>query len=242
MPNPSSLLLLAEKMALFAEELIDDIRVGTVNAKFAPGRTPRRTWTVAAANPRRAEELATVLRRSGRLLPRDVWPNLRVISCWKGGTMPLYLRRAARAVRRRADPRPGVHGERRRGATPLVNSGAAGVLSITSHFFEFVPGADATSRMRSFLTARPARVEQRVLHLLHDLGWTVPLRHQRRRARGRLLPQHAGHPVRAQGQGMSSITGEKLTESQVTGWRCWRRWSRASDGGTLRRMLSTWWS
>ena len=26
-----------------------------------------------------------------------------------------------------------------RGGTPLVNSGAAGVLNLTSHFFEFIP-------------------------------------------------------------------------------------------------------
>ena len=48
---------------------------------------------------------------------------------------------------------------------------------------------------------RRARVEPRVLHLLHDLGRALPLRHQRRRPRRRLLPQHARDPVRAQGPG-----------------------------------------
>ncbi len=68
--------------------------------------------------------------RTGRLIPAEAWPNLRVISCWKGGTMPLYLRKLPEYFGDVPVRDLGYMASEGRGSTPLVNSGAAGVLNV----------------------------------------------------------------------------------------------------------------
>ena len=128
-------------MAAFAEELIHDVRArhGQSRLRCRSDASPRLTASLSA-DPTSAP---TSSRRScgarGRLLPADVWPNLRVLSCWKGGTMPLYLRKLPELYGDVPIRDLGYMASEGRGATPLVNSGAGGVLNLTSHFFEFVP-------------------------------------------------------------------------------------------------------
>ncbi len=216
MPNPSSLTLLAEKLQRFAEELIYDVRRGGVHPDFAAHAVAARLQLPVRPNSKRAAELATVLSRTGRLLPRDVWPNLRVISCWKGGTMPLYLRRLPELYGDCPVRDLGYMASEGRGGTPLVNSGAAGVLSITSHFFEFVPEEQIDRPNPDFLTC-----DQLEANHQYYVYFTTS---------GGLYRYHINDVVRVvdfyrhtpviqfvrKGQGISSITGEKLTESQVT--------------------------
>jgi hypothetical protein len=214
-PNPSSLLLLAEKMAMFADDLIRDIRTGSVNEEFTQG-VPAVLRARREPNPRRAAELTSLQRQSGRLFPAEVWPNLRLLSCWKGGNMPLYLRKI-----------PGVYGDlpirdlgymasEGRGATPLVNSGAGGVLNVTSHVFEFVQEHEREQPGRKFLTCEDLEPNgQYYIYFTtsaglyrYDINDVV-----------RVVDFYRNTPVIQfvrKGQGISSITGEKLTESQVT--------------------------
>jgi hypothetical protein len=139
-----------------------------------------------------------------------------MISCWKGGTMPLYLRGLAAHY----GPVPirdlGYMASEGRGATPLVNSGAAGVVSITSHFFEFVREEQRDHAAPEFLTCD--RLEPNREYYVYfttsgglyryDINDLV-----------RVVDYYRNTPVIQfvrKGQGISSITGEKLTESQVT--------------------------
>jgi hypothetical protein len=215
-PNPSSLLLMADKMTAFADELIHDIRRGTVNPKYVPADAPQRLHTGPAADSKRASELATILRREGRLLPRDVWPNLRVISCWKGGTMPLYLRKLPDVFGDCAIRDLGYMASEGRGGTPLVNSGAAGVLNVTSHFFEFIPVEQRDDPDPDVLTADQLESNREYYVFFttsgglyrYDINDVV-----------RVVDFYRNTPVIQfvrKGQGMTSITGEKLAESQVT--------------------------
>ena len=56
-PNPSSLLLLADKLTACADELIHDIRHGTVNPAYLPAGAPAALTAGLAPDPRRADEL-----------------------------------------------------------------------------------------------------------------------------------------------------------------------------------------
>lgn len=216
MPNPSSVLMLADKMGVYAEELIADIRAGTVNEQYVPKGTPARLSQVEA-DPRRADELASILRMSGSLTPTEVWPNLRIICCWKGGTMPLYLGKLPEAYGDVPVRDLGYMASEGRGATPLVNSGAGGVLNVTSHFFEFVPEEQRDLPDAQFLTADQLESNREYFIYFttsaglyrYDINDVV-----------RVVDFYRNTPVIQfirKGQGMTSITGEKLTESQVTG-------------------------
>jgi hypothetical protein len=216
MPNPSSLLLLAEAMRTHAGELIDDIRRGTVNPRYLPAGTAPGVSAGLVADPRRAAELGSCLRATGRLLPAEAWPNLRVISCWKGGTMPLYLRRLPEHFGDVPVRDLGYMASEGRGATPLDDAGAAGVLNVTSHFFEFVAVSQRGAATPGFLTAEEIEAgREYFVHLTtsaglyrYDLNDIV-----------RVVGFHRNTPMIEfvrKGEGISSITGEKLTEAQVT--------------------------
>jgi hypothetical protein len=216
MPNPSSMMILAEKLTTYPEELIADIRTGRVNEDYLPQGTPRRL-AQAEANPRRADELASILRTSGKLTPAEIWPNLRVLACWKGGTMPLYLGKVPDAYGGVPIRDLGYMASEGRGSIPLVNAGAAGALSITSHFYEFVPEEQRDSPDKRFLTADELESNREYFIYLttsaglyrYDINDVV-----------RVVDFYRNTPVIQfvrKGQGMTSITGEKLTESQVTG-------------------------
>jgi hypothetical protein len=215
-PNPSSLLLLAAKMNLYADELIHDIRTGTVNANFLPEDAPASLIASLRADPARAAELAAIVRRTGQLLPVDAWPNLRVISCWKGGTMPLYLAKLPDYYGNCHVRDFGYMASEGRGSTPLVNAGAGGVLSITSHFLEFLPEEQRDDPDAPLLTCEQLQPDHQYYVFLttsaglyrYDINDVV-----------RVVDFYHKTPVIEfvrKGQGISSITGEKLTESQVT--------------------------
>ncbi len=104
-----------------------------------------------------------------------------------------------------------------RGATPLVNSGAGGVLNLTSHFFEFVPEEQRDDPGKEFLTADQLESNREYFIYFttsaglyrYDINDVV-----------RVVDFYRQTPVIQfirKGQGMTNITGEKLTESQVTG-------------------------
>ena len=216
MPNPSSLTLLAGKMNSLAEELIYDIRHGTVNDAYKEG-VPASLLEAFQPLPERADELERRRHDDGELSPREAWPNLRILSCWKGGTMPLYLRKLPETYGDLPVRDLGYMASEGRGATPLVNSGAGGVLNVTSHFFEFVPEEERDSPNATFLTGDQLESNREYYIYLttsaglyrYDINDVV-----------RVVDFYRQTPVIQfirKGQGMTNITGEKLTESQVTG-------------------------
>ncbi len=214
--NPSSLLLLADKMAGFAEELIHDVRTGSVNPAFTPESASPRLTANLGPDPTRADELGALLRSRGSLLPVDVWPNLRLLSCWKGGTMPLYLRKLPQVYGEVPVRDLGYMASEARGATPLVNSGSGGVVNITSHFLEFIREEERDAPDPEFLTADQLESNRQYYVYFttsaglyrYDINDVV-----------RVVDFYRYTPViqfERKGQGITSITGEKLTESQVT--------------------------
>jgi hypothetical protein len=139
-----------------------------------------------------------------------------MVSCWKGGTMPLYLRMLPAHFGDVPVRDLGYMASEGRGATPLVNAGAGGVVSLTSHFFEFVPEAQRGSPAPQFLTCDELEANREYyVHFTtsgglyrYDINDLV-----------RVVDFYHDTPVIEfvrKGEGITSITGEKLTESQVT--------------------------
>lgn len=214
--NPSSLLLLADQLREHGEELIEDLGRGTINPAYLPGAGLDRAFDYCLEPaPERARELERILRTDGRLLPRRVWPELSVISCWKGGPMSFYLERLPEFY----GPIPvrdfGYMASEGRGSIPISDGGAGGVLAVTSHFFEFVAEDDMDSENPRFLLADELRRGGRYYiffttsgglyrYNINDLVEVVDY-----------LDNTPIIEFRRKGLGVSSITGEKVTEEQV---------------------------
>jgi hypothetical protein len=138
---------ICEKADEFSEELIRDVRDGTLSDKFDVEPRIRQILRLKPnpAGAQRLEELRR--RRDGRLIPADYWPRLSLIGCWKGGTVGHYLEKFPEWF----DPdgkRPvpvrdwGYLSSEARCTIPLSDEGSQGVLTISSNFFEFVPVED----------------------------------------------------------------------------------------------------
>lgn len=217
LPNPSSLIVLAEKLDAYRDELISDIERGRLTDRWPlPPEVRQAIERRISANSRRAEELRSIVHQTGRLAPAEVWPNLALLSCWKGGTMPMYLAKLPRYYGDLPVRDLGFMASEGRIATPIVNSGAAGVLNVTSHFYEFVPEAEMDSPSPRAVTAEALEANEQYYILLTT---SAGLYRYNLNDLIRVVDYYHETPVIQfvrKGQGMSSITGEKLAESQVT--------------------------
>lgn len=214
--NPSSLLLLADQLGEQAGELIRDIRDGTLNPAFAPDPAIARAFApYLRPDKPLADRLSRLLEKEGRLLPRLVWPGLGVISCWKGGPMSFYLDRLGQSYGQIAVRDFGYMASEGRGSIPLADEGAGGVAALTSHFFEFVPEDEMDGPARSYKTLDQIAVGRRYyIHFTTAAG----LYRYNINDLVEVVGMHERTPVIEfvrKGAGISSITGEKLTEEHV---------------------------
>src|SRR6266850_821352 len=144
---PSFLTILLEHLHNNAERLLADLRDGTLRP---PGPLPDAIAPVLhrslRADATRARRLEHAWRESGVLRAEDLWPNLRVISCWTDASS----RPAVPALR---ELFPGVHIQGKgllatEGVVslPLVEHGAS-IAAATSHFYEFIEQAGTLPRL-----------------------------------------------------------------------------------------------
>jgi hypothetical protein len=140
---PSFLTILIEHLHSNAERLLADLRDGMVRPlRPLPEAVAPALHKGLRADPARARLLKHAWRESGLLRAQDLWPNLRVISCWTDASS----RMAVPALRKLF---PGVHIQGKgllatEGVVslPLVEHGVC-MAAATSHFCEFIgqPGA-----------------------------------------------------------------------------------------------------
>lgn len=146
--NPSSLTLLADILNAHAEALLDDLYYGTLNA--FPGFTPEektRLGLKLRPAPGRARALREIYRANGKLLPRDVWPNIAAINTWQGGCAPFYLPQVRAEWGDAAQRCWGLRATEGIFSVPHADSSPSGTVAVGAHFLEF---ADATENEELF--------------------------------------------------------------------------------------------
>jgi len=225
--NPSSIAKLCEVTDEHAEQLIADVHDGTLNeAMNVPAPVRRLLAPLLHADRYRAREL-TAMRgaRGGHLLPGDYWPDLQLLGCWKGGTVGHYVQRfpqwfapEGRAMVAVRDW--GYLSSEARCSVPIRDDGAGGVLSVASNFYEFVAAEDVAEfpddRERwTFLGAHEIEEPGDYNVFLtttgglyrYDINDVV-----------RVVDRYDDAPVIEfvrKGGGVTSLTGEKLTVTQI---------------------------
>jgi hypothetical protein len=214
--NPSTLLGLAQAMNERQEELLRDLADGTLSAHVAlDGTSRRRIESCLRPMPRRARELGAQARRLGRLYPRDVW-QLPLIATWKGGTLGLYLRELPHYWGDAPVRDIGLIASEGRFTVPIHDEGSGGLLEVTGNFYEFVPEDQIDQPDPPAILPHETEAGR-----CYYIVPTTP---------SGLVRYHIGDVVRVvghdgctpileflnKGEHVSSLTGEKLTEHQVT--------------------------
>jgi GH3 auxin-responsive promoter len=220
--NPSSFLLLADQMRSRSELLIKQLFDGTcgvdgLGCELLPRHIIDAFKPYFKADRDKARHLSRLLDAKGQLLPKDVWPYLKVMSLWKGGSMGFYLEKLPELFGDIPTRDFGYMASEGRGTVPLSDQGAGGPLAVTSHFFEFVPEEDYDPDKPStnFLMAHQLQAGRRYyIHFTTAAGLFRYNINDLMEVEG----FHASTPILRfvrKGGGISSITGEKLSEEQV---------------------------
>lgn len=214
-PNPSTLLNLARFGDRYRESLIRDIHQGTLTDEF--------TWPAAIREAlrlrpdrRRAAELTRIVDREGVLRPRDAWPQLKLIGCWTGGSMAAYLRNFPEYFGDVAIRDLGLIASEARMTLPIADGTPAGVLEISSSYFEFVPAREIDSPNPTVLEAHELQEGKDYFILLTTSGG---LYRYNIYDVVRCVGFHERTPKLEflnKGSQISNVTGEKLTEHQVS--------------------------
>ncbi len=217
--NPSTLAALARLLNDEKETLLRDLRDGTLSTKLnLPDAIRADLLPYMKRYRRRSQQLNRIVEQTGELWPRDVWPADRMLlGTWTGGSVGPYLRQLERYYGPTYVRDLGLVASEGRMTIPLVDGTPAGVLDVTTHYFEFIPEAEGDSPNPTVLGAHELEDSKHYFILLttaaglyryhiHDLVRVAGFHHSTP------LLEFLG-----KGHHFASLTGEKLSEYQVTG-------------------------
>ncbi|HEY7217810.1 MAG TPA: GH3 auxin-responsive promoter family protein [Candidatus Binatia bacterium] len=140
-PNPSTILQLVESVNRNKYEIIKDICDGTITARF--NLQPEMRAALAGRlrkNPARAKRLESLIKSDGTLRPKEYWPRLQLIGCWKGGTVGIRLKDFNRWFAPNTPIRDlGYMASEAQITLPVSDDGCAGILAVDKNFYEFIP-------------------------------------------------------------------------------------------------------
>ena len=178
--NPSTILAIARLGDREKETLIRDLADGTIDAQLGdPRRDPPRAATARPAGVTRQwrERSTRIASRTGRLLPKDYWPNLQFLSNWMGGTMRAYLRGYPDFFGETPVRDVGLIASEGRMTIPIEDGTPAGVLDIRHHYFEFIPEDQGDRAEPETVEATDLIEGQELLHRADDRRRPLPLQH-----------------------------------------------------------------
>lgn len=216
--NPSTVLHLAAVADAEKETLIRDLFDGTLSERFCVSSEIRDKLRRRISRPRRhrARALEYIVANTGKLALREAWPRLEQLSVWTGGSCGAYLP----SVRQHFGPLlpirdHGLSASEGRMTIPFEDGRSDGVLDVSSHYFEFIPEREYGSASPTVLEAHELQsgcdyyilmttssgfYRYDICDVVRCVGFvnTTPV----------LRFLHKGAHI-------ASLTGEKITESQV---------------------------
>jgi hypothetical protein len=215
--NPSTIVLLADRLARHGESIIRDVRDGTLSADL-PVPQELRSSLRLRPDPDRARHLEQAAARGGGVLrPGLAWPELAAIGCWKGGTVGAYLARFDTYFPQRPAIRDlGYYATELRGSVPLSDDGDAGTTAVGTNVLEFHP-ADEDRAPEGSELLRLEQLEAGQRYFVYVTNASGLYRYEMND-----IVEVAGHDHQTplirfiqKGKGVVSFTGEKLYEVQV---------------------------
>jgi hypothetical protein len=211
--NPSTIMVLARRLQTYASRLIEDVDRGTLTPPVMPPTDIQAALQhLLKPQPRRARELKKLF-ENDEFKPTKIWKNLSLMCCWTKAAAAFYLQDLPEFF---GDlPVCDItYGASEGRGTVSIGQGKQ-ILALRSHFFEFIPENELGAGKRPLLaeqltvgesyyilfTTSSGLYRYNINDIVKVAGWhnRAPL----------LEFQHKGGNI-------SSFTGEKLTESQVT--------------------------
>lgn len=139
-PNPSTFIRLADIMTKHAEEIIKAIYDGKVGRDLLEQpEISQSLFHALTPDPERARYLEEILRRTGALRPPDVWPELKLIACWLGGSVGIQAHKLSAFYGDLPIRDLGYMASEAHITLPYQDNTASGILAIQTNYYEFIP-------------------------------------------------------------------------------------------------------
>jgi hypothetical protein len=162
--NPSTAIELQRTVDEYIDEMIIDIRNGTLSDKFnIPPEIRKALALKYRPNPARAAELESLRQKYGRILPKHYWPDFQFITTWKCGNTRVYTEKI-----RGWYPENTCYQEFGYFASEcrsglVMNGGNDTVLFPHMHYFEFTDADDIDNSNPEFLQIHELKKGKRYL-------------------------------------------------------------------------------
>jgi hypothetical protein len=213
-PNPSTFVRLLRLLNEHRDALLDALADGRLLPQLDAATPDIRALVASRLRP--APDRASRLRRCREITFADVWPGLRLLTTWTGGSCGVPLA----ALRATLPPATmvmelGYQATEVRGTVPLHAEAPGGLVPLDHHYFEFAEqgawdnGRQQTETVESLQTGcryyvivtTPAGLYR---YFMNDLVEVAGV--------------HRATPLLRfvqKGKGVTNVTGEKLYEAQV---------------------------
>ena len=215
--NPSTILSIVRLGDREKETLIRDIAQGTIDPKWEISKEILDSfrWRWRIKHRAAAKRMEQAIERTGRLLPKDYWPNLCLLANWTGGTMGSYLNAYPEYFGDVPVRDVGLIASEGRMTIPIADTTSAGVLDIRHNIFEFIPADQIDKPNPEMLLPHELKEGHDYFILLTTPGGLYRYNiHDMVRCKG-----FEGRAPLVEflnkGAHFSSMTGEKLSEYQV---------------------------
>lgn len=216
--NPSTILLLFQAITAHGAALARDLERGEVSSELAvPEEARAAILARTGPDPARAERLRRALADAPAFAAKALWPSLSLIVSWRSPMLRPYLELLA----------PHLDGVRSRDylsmasegvlAIPIAPEESGGALAIGVHFYELIPLDEIERANPTVLLPHQVEVGKSYVIVLttssglfrYNIGDVVRVVRFEQQTPVVEFLHRAGRTC--------SLTGEKLTEEQVTG-------------------------
>jgi hypothetical protein len=216
--NPSTILLLFQKVAQYAEELVADIERGGIGSAGLSITSDVRAYVAERypGNPARAAELRALQGAGPGLLAHRIWPQLALAICWRSPMLAPYIELLAPHFAGVAQRDYILMASEGVMAVPIEDGRSGGALVIGSNLYEFVPEDEIERPDPTVLSPHELEVGRTYVLILsnaaglyrYNIGDVIRVVRFEQRTPIIEFLHRAGSTC--------SLTGEKLTEDQVT--------------------------
>lgn len=215
--NPSTILLLFQKVGQFADSLLHDIEKGGIGDQVAVSDQVRAYVAEHyAGNPERAGQLAALRAQAPGLLAHRIWPELSLAICWRSPMLQPYIDLLSPHFTGVAQRDYILMASEGVMAVPIEDGHSGGALCIGANLYEFVPEDEIDDPDPTVLSPHELEVGRTYVLILsnasglyrYNIGDVVRVVRFEKRTPIIEFLHRAGSTC--------SLTGEKLTEDQVT--------------------------
>ncbi len=212
--NPSTITILVRRLHKYAPQLIADIERGSISTPTAlDAETLKELAPFIRPDRKRAEQLQRLL-DTGAFQPYRLWPDLQVVCCWTKAAAAFYLSDFNEFFAQTPVCDISYGASEGRGSISLGDGRQ--LLSLRSHFFEFIPEDEIDLAEPTVLLAHELEVG-RNYYILFTTSAGLYRYHINDVIR--VTGKYNRTPLiefQYKGGNVCSFTGEKLTELHVT--------------------------